>query len=425
MIKSYGSNFIKARKEKTVLKKTIVLKLITCLIILGLLYACNPFANRKGSPTEVVATQSPVVPATDMPTEAPSSENPKPPTEVQTDLESASAYGPTDFPSDVNPLTGKKVSNPELLDRRPLAVKVQIFPRGQRPAWGVSLADIVYDYYQNNGLTRLHTVFYEQDSETVGPIRSARLPDIPLINMYKSIFAFGSAESRTIDRLYNQDFADRLIMEGYDSCPPMCRVDPNGFNYLVTNTAELSAYASSQGIDNTRQNLDGMSFNQIAPTGGQLATQLSVRVSISAYSRWDYNATNGKYLRFQDTVEAYDQASEGYEAFTDRLTDQQVSADNVVVLLATYNYAFGTKPGTGEVINIKLTESGKAYAFREGQVFEVKWQNPTSDDLLTLINPDGSLYPFKPGNTWFHIIGQSSKVGNLEDGIWRFEMLIP
>jgi len=408
------------------LKKNNAQKTIVILFILGSLFACNPFAANKNNPTEIIATPTiPTIITADLSTEVPASKTPLPPTEVPTDSESSTSYGPSNFPIDVNPLTGKKVTNPELLDRRPLAVKVQIFPRGQRPAWGVSLADIVYDYYQNNGLTRLHTIFYGQDSETVGPIRSARLPDIPIVNMYKSIFAFGSAEERTIDRLYSSNFVDRLVMEGYDKCPPMCRVDPNGFNYLVTNTTELSTYISDQGIDNTRQDLDGMNFNQIAPQGGQLASQLSVRVSISAYTRWDYDAASGRYLRFQDTVEAYDQASEVYEAFTDRLSGQQIAADNVIVLLATYNYAFGTQPGPGEVINIELTKSGKAYAFREGQIYEIEWQHPTSESVLTLTFSDGSPYPFKPGNTWFHIIGQSSKTANPENGIWRFEMLIP
>jgi len=404
--------------------RILVITILLCFII-----ACAPTApaTTTAITTEMIPSQPTIEVATDIPTEVPPSETTVPPTEAipPTDLPEPVSFGPSDFPADVDPLTGEQVSNSALLERRPLSIKVQIFPRGQRPAWGVSMADIVYDFYQNNGMTRLHAVFYGQDAETVGPIRSARLPDIPLVKMYKSIFAFGSAESRTLNRLYGSDFADRIIMEGYGKCPPMCRVDPNGFNYLVANTSEMSDYVTSQGIDNSRQNLDGMSFNQLSPQGGQLASQLYVRVSISAYTRWDYDPASSRYLRFQDTVEAHDQASEVYDVFTDRLTGQQVSADNVIVILATYNYAFSTHPGPGEVININLSDKGKAYAYREGQVYEVEWMRTSSDSVLYLTYPDGSPYPFKPGNTWFHIIGQSSKVETPENGIWRFQMWIP
>ena len=124
-------------------------------------------------------------------------------------------YGPVNFPADVNPLTGLKVANPSLLERYPLAVKVQIFPRGQRPAWGISMADIVYDYYQNNGLTRFHAIFLGNDAAQVGPIRSARLLDGHLVNMYKSIFAFGSADRRILNRIFSNQYSNRLVLEGY------------------------------------------------------------------------------------------------------------------------------------------------------------------------------------------------------------------
>jgi hypothetical protein len=315
-------------------------------------------------------------------------------------------------------------SDPANLERRPVAVKVQIFPRGQRPPWGVSSADIVYDFYQTFGLTRLHAIFLGENAEVVGPVRSARLLDIDLVNMYKSIFAFGGAESRTINKLFNQAFANRLILEGSGKCPPMCRVDPNNYNYLVVNTAEITNYANAQGIDNARQNLDGMSFNGVIPAGGTAAPQIYVRFSISSYSRWDYDTASGRYLRFQDSIEANDVQSEAYEPLTDRENNAQVAADNVIVMLVPHQYAYGTRPGPNEVIDILLSGSGDGYAYRDGQVFKVTWNRPAPDSVLFLTLPDGTPYPFKPGNTWFQIVGQSSKIENPE-GIWRFIMGIP
>ena len=291
------------------------------------------------------------------------------------------SYGPSDFPQNVNPLTGKEISDPQLLERRPVAVKVQMFHRGQRPPWGVSMADIVYDYYNNFGLTRFHAIFLGQNVEQVGPVRSARLLDIDLVSMYRSVFAFANAEQRTYSKLFNQSFYKQLIVEGNGHCPPMCRIEPETNNFLVANTAGLGHRAAEQGTDNVRQNLDGMRFNSTAPTGGQAGTQITTRHSISAYSRWDFDPANGRYLRFQDTQEANDPANETFEPLIDRLNNQQIATDNVVVIVAPHKYAFGTKSGPNEVIQIELQGTGPAYAFRDGQVFQLNW-NRTGEDLI-------------------------------------------
>lgn len=331
--------------------------------------------------------------------------------------------GPNNFPSGVNPLTGLKVTDAKLLDRRPMAIKIQLFPRGQRPAWGISLADLVFDYYQNNGLTRLTAVFYGNDAKQVGPIRSARIFDASIIRMYKTVFAFGGADQRILTRFFSAEFYDRLILEGNQNCPPMCRIDPNGYNYLVTNTTELSKYVTDKKISNTRQNLDGMSFNSLTPSGGQPGKQALLHFSISAYVRWDYNAASGRYLRFQDNVESSSPQDEVFTPFLDRLTDQQVAADNVVVLLLLHEGI--NQSGGNEIVDIQLSGSGPAYAYRDGQVYKVNWNRPSNDAALFLTFPDGKPYPFKPGNTWFEVIGQYSKVEQKDAGILRFVFGIP
>lgn len=400
------------------------------LIILSLtilLAACSALLPNppQASPTPEPVVASPTllptaVTAPVIPTQTPLPET----TAAPADPPTPAAYGPTGFPIHVNPLTGKEVSDPQMLERRPVAVKVQMFPRGGRPPWGVSLADIVYDYYQNFGLTRFHTIFYSQDAQIVGPIRSARLLDIDLVNIFKSIFAFGSAESRTIDRLFSQEFASRLILEGDASCPPMCRIDPNQYNYLVSNTRELTNYSIQQGVDNSRQNLDGMRFDSLIPQNGIAGQQLNVRHSISAYTRWDYDPASGRYLRSQDTQEASDAASEAYAPLIDRLTNLQIAADNVVVLVVGHHYAFNTHPGPNEVIEIGLQGVGPAYAFRDGQVFQLNWNRAEKESLVTLTYPDGTVYPFKPGVTWFEVVGKSSQIST-EGAGWRFNHSIP
>jgi hypothetical protein len=331
--------------------------------------------------------------------------------------------GPVNFPTNVNPLTGEPVSDLNLLNRRPMAVKIQLYPRGQRPVWGVSLADQVFDYYQNDGLTRLNAVFYGNDAEQIGPIRSARLFDESIIRMYKAIFAFGGAADYVLRRFYNAEYADRLVTEANKNCPPMCRQDPNGFNFLFTSSPELTIYALEKGISNTRQDLDGISFNDSIPPGGQPGQQISTRYSISAYNRWDYDPTSRRYLRFQDAQEDNTGKDEAYVPLIDGLTSQQVAADNVVVLYLPHPSAQVT--GARNATDIQLSGSGQAYVFRDGQAYPVNWNRPTKETVLFLTMPDGQPFPLKPGNTWYQVIGISSTLENPEPGAWRFNFQLP
>ena len=394
-------------------------KYLLIVILIFIISGCTNSAKEDNPPT--------AIPPTSTFTTVPPTETPTPPTATTqpTAVPATQSYGPSDFPSNVNPLTGLPVEAPSLLERRPMAVKVQIFPRGQRPPWGVSAADIIYDYYQNNGMTRFHAIFYGQDAEKVGPIRSARLLDRELVQMYKSVFAFGGADRRILKRLFNSDFSDRLLLEGYGKCPPMCRIDPNGYNYLITNTKEMTDYVNEQGISNERQNLDGMLFDSAAPEDGQTGTQNYVRISISAYNRWDYDPESGLYLRYQDTTEANDAASEVYAPLVDKGNNQQLTAANVVILLIPHKYFYKSKSGSSEIIDIKLNGTGKAFAFRDGKMYKVIWNRPESDSVLYLTFPDGSLYAYKPGNTWYEVVGETSKVSDLGSGIWRFDSAIP
>ncbi len=332
-------------------------------------------------------------------------------------------YGPTNFPANINPLTGLKVNDPLLLDRRPVMVKVSNLPRLIRPQAGLSLADIVYEYYTEEGTTRFAAIFYGQDASKVGSIRSGRFFDTHLISMYNCIFAFGSADQRVLDRFRSAGHSKYLILEWHVDCPALCREAPNGYDMLFGNTQELSAFATRKGIENERQNLDGMLF-QSQPPGGWMpgtAEQVYVRFSSVIYNRWDYNPASGRYFRFSETDnDTTGGQNEVYAQLTDALTGQPIATDNLIVILTPHQY-YSLTP---EIVDIALEGRGTAYAFRDGQVYQLSWQRPAKDAVLTLTNPDGSPFPFKPGTTWFEVMGTSSIIEQ-NTGSWRFRLRFP
>ncbi len=112
-------------------------RIVLAAICMLLLIACNGNENTADTPTA-----SPVPSATNTPLPSPTETIAPPPsatvepTAAPTELVQV---GPDNFPSQVSPFTGLQASDPYWLDRRPLAVKIQIFPRGQRPVMGASV----------------------------------------------------------------------------------------------------------------------------------------------------------------------------------------------------------------------------------------------------------------------------------------------
>jgi hypothetical protein len=389
------------------------------MLVALVLSACGPNGIIP-QPTDTPSA-TPLPSSTPFPTDTPTPTATNTPTPTATPAYPPEGYGPTGFPAEVNPLTGLKVPDPTLLKRLPLAIKVSNLPRNVRPQWGLSLADIVYEYYTEEGTTRFIALFLGNNADIVGPIRSARLFDGNIIRMYKAIMAFGSGDIRVRNRLYNAEYANRLVSEYPAKCPPMCRYEPNGANDLITNTAELTKYGKQQGIDKGGQNLDGMYFNMAAPAGGQSVNHIFTRFSSAIYNRWDYDPATGKFIRNSETTDDLTGGqNEIYAPLTDRLTNEPITADNLAVILVPHEY-YSVVP---EIIDMQFTGNGTAYIFRDGQAYKLKWNRPTADSVLSLTGEDGKPFPFKPGNTWVEVMGIYSKAEQ-KGNDWRFTFSIP
>jgi hypothetical protein len=332
-------------------------------------------------------------------------------------------YGPDNFPPGVDPLTGLPSENYNLLNRRPMAIKVTNFPRSVRPQWGLSLADNVYEYYLENEITRFIGVFYGKDAERVGPVRSGRFFDENVVRMYKAIFVFAYADDRVVDPWTESDLRNFLVIERPDNCPPLCRIGPaDNYNTLFVNTQQLTDYINERGTNNDRQNLNGFRFEKTTPVSENQGNRLSVYYSFVSYNRWDYNPVSGRYVRLQEAEDSKN-GEEFYQALSDSLTGEPIAADNVVVLVIPHKYFIYTQ--TTEMVQMEFMGEGPAYAFRDGKMYTVHWQRNAPESLLNLVDDQGQPYPLKPGNIWFEVVGSSSEFSQTSNDSWRVEFNIP
>lgn len=408
------------------MKRTIFLS----FLLITLLSAC------RGTPTPKTVVVPSAIPPTQaaLPTTSPTSSPNTPtataikpsstplPSATPTPAYPAAGYGPTGFPANVNPLTGLVMADASVFNRRPVVIKIENLPRDHRPPFGINSADVVYEYYTEQGGTRFAAVFYGQDAEKVGPIRSARFFDFNVVRMYKSSFVFGYAYSDLFSALQSSEFYNRLIIEGEVWKSVFTRFEPDGSNMLLANTKSIAPALQQNKVDNSKQNQDGMSFKSQVPAGGKPSVNLYLRYSAAIYNRWDYDAKTGTYLRFSDAADDSNRNNEKYMQLTDRITSEPVAVENVVMLVVEHKYI---KKAPIEVLDMTLIGEGPAYIARDGQVYDVRWKRAKVTDVLSLVNKDGTPFPFKPGQTWFEVLGLNSKVETLKDGAWKATHLMP
>ncbi len=409
------------------MQKYVVLSLVLALFVA----ACGqgPATPAAVAPTQVIPTLprtlTPFVPLEPTPTVIPTIAVTNTPTPTPT--LPPPLLGPDNFPADMDPLTGLVVTDTKTLKRRPIAIKVNITDRySNRPPWGLAAADLVFEFYHNGGVSRYHAIYYGQDADLVGPIRSARMLDNLLVPAYKSVFAFGHVTYELRSLFDLSAYAARLVEEGGTKiCPPsasapLCRFDPSGPDLLLGGTKEISQLMTDRGVENGRQDLNGMTFHAIVPQGGKTGAQLFVRYSFVDYRRWDYDPQSGRYMLFVDKVNDTG-GGEEYEPLIDRQSEKQIGADNVVVLVVNDEYA--QRP-PNEIVDIKLLGTGPAYVFRDGKVYQMSWNRPTNDSIVTLTDANGKSFPLKPGKTWFEITNPIGEITQQTDGAWRFKYTI-
>lgn len=311
---------------------------------------------------------------------------------------------------DADPLTGLRPEQPELLNRRPVAVKISSFPRGLvRPyQTGLTRADLVYEYYIEDGLTRFIAVFYARNAERAGPVRSGRYFDEYIMRMYHSALVYGHADKRVEDYLLASDLRSFLFEEQDSYFPPLWDSgSKNAENRLFVDTAGVGAKLS----DNSRQKLRAAMFGALMyPKALPVINKISTHYSIYSYNYWEYDPTNRVYLRFSDAADATSfTQGETYAAHIDNLTGEQLSANNVIVLVVPHIF-HNEFDRADQLLDIELKGSGKAFLFRDGRMLQVKWLRDLVDQPIRLEDEDGRDVPLQPGVTYYQVIDPDSSV---------------
>lgn len=333
-----------------------------------------------------------------------------------TPLPTVGAVGPENFPADVNPLTGLMVHEPENLERRPVFVKVANYPASGRPHAGLSFADMVFEYYLGAGTNRFLAMFYGQNSDKIGPVRSGRLVDPQIISLYEGILGMEGAYVTILDRIV-EVLGDRVI-SGRSTCPAICDDGRQVVTSVFANSEAMTELAEDRGVTNERFPLEGMRFDPQAPDGGVPGDRATILFSYLNRGEWRFDESSGLYLRWIEDTTGQDLEM---IPLVDRITEEQIAFSNVIVIFASYTEFTPVMHD----IDIWDNEGGeRALIFRDGQAYDVTWATPNNDQPMQFYDEDGEIFSLKPGNTWVAIFGVNSGVTE-EDGQWNFNFQLP
>ncbi len=296
----------------------------------------------------------------------------------------------------------------EQQQHRPLAVMLNNIKEGC-PQSGTSEASIIYECPVEGRITRLMGIFEDYEHvEKIGSIRSCRDYFVFLANEYDCIYChFGQATPYVGDYL-NSDGVDNIsgAVSGIE------RPATNTFYRVSERKAPHNVYINTEGLLEDIERFgyrttlregytpkftylkDGDDAYKNDPSatvlypGGKETGKANGFSTVQ--SRFEYNAQDGKYYRFQYGGEHIDE-----------VTGQQLKFDNVV-----FQYCHGEVRDVHDYLAFGCHgDNGyKVQVFTQGKMKEGTWKR-TEDTLpATYTDYDGNPIPLTPGKTWVCII---------------------
>jgi hypothetical protein len=284
------------------------------------------------------------------------------------------------------------------LDRgpSPLAVKVDNYPAA-RPQTGLDHADVVFEEPVEGGVTRFVAVFQCEAPPLIGPIRSARMIDVGILEQLSDpLFVHVGGIAPILSALDAADRNGALVDEDLF-------YDGSVVQHRFGRVAPYSTYVSARSIwrldpSDTTPPRPLFTYSAAAPAG-PAATRISIPFSVYSPVVWHFDAARGVYLL-------------DYGSSPARLTSgRQISTANVVVEKVRVFYGPWVENSEGALeVQAVLTGSGPAMVFRDGVELKGSWERGSLLDPTRFLAADGAPIPLAPGRTFVELVPDSVPV---------------
>lgn len=309
------------------------------------------------------------------------------PSAVPTPTPSATASPtPSPKPGLVSPFTGLPV------DRlRPvIAVKVDnaVLARPQR---GLDDADIVYEEVVEGRTTRFVAIYSSREAKDIGPVRSVRESDLPLLAMFGRVaFSFSGGNKGVYASVRKANVIDASFNSNKGAYTIAGR-RRDAYNY-VTSSQRLLAVAPKADVAKDI----GFRFGPLPARGPARGGSVDLVWSRYARTGWKWDAAKKTYLRYMD----------GRPAMLTNGSQQQ--APTVIVqYVPVRNSRYSDVSGAVSPYTV-TTGKGTAVVLRDGRSITGTWAR-TGLGATRFLDKSGKDIPLHTGPVWVMLVPNDLK----------------
>jgi hypothetical protein len=290
---------------------------------------------------------------------------------------------------ELSPLNGLPVDDPDNLERRVMAVKIDNHPNA-RPQSGIQEAEAVVEIRVEGSFTRFIALFHTADSEYLGPIRSARPSDATVIFPLSAtmVVSGGQPWVRAAISAIGVPFLT-------ETASGMFRISSRRAPHnLYGSTLALRETADSRGFSDERPAQPWLPFGEMHEEAEE-ATSARITFAQGTTVTWDWDGEAWARTFGSSASSWRDQDGE----------TGQVTADTVVALVG--NFYTASPPAGQSGSSVPATDTvgeGRAVVLSAGRVIEGTWSRDSADEPFTLLTADGEPMMVPPGFLWLSIV---------------------
>jgi hypothetical protein len=302
-----------------------------------------------------------------------------------------STYGTIVTPGELSTLP-KTTEKESPFDQRPLAIMIDN-ASVSRPQSGLGNANIVYEVLAEGGITRFLAIFATQDTNKVGPIRSARPYFITKALEHNAVYVHAGE---------SPDAAIFIKEERIDDINELIHFQP--FWRVPERKPPHNLYSSTEKL---RQEAKRLGYIEMVNKGdyqfeidareeliGKDIQKIAIKYNTNYSVSYEYVSGTQLYVRFING-----------KPHTDLETGQQLQAKNIIIQHS--NKKILDSEGR---LAVDLIGKGTGLIIYNGRSEEITWLKETQRSKTFFYNKDGNRLAIQPGNVWIQIVHPDTEI---------------